>query len=181
MVVFFSVLIARIYEHIFYKYFVRRSGYNRPKCKNMETQYSELLIKQTTSFFLCTFLSYMSIYSINICPSVCRSGNKGQKCERIALSALSMLFVDRFATQNLIRKPIMMVRGVKKLNFCGPVDLIFSYKKKSCRILSGRNLKVEQQDCQEIQSRCYEQKYFYLPTFFHHLVPPFSAKLEFKI
>ena len=29
-----------------------------------------------------------------------------------------------YATQNLIRKPFIMVRGVKKLSLCGPFDLL---------------------------------------------------------
>ncbi len=56
---------------LFYKYFVRRSGYNRQKCKNMETR---PLLHELS--FLCTFLSYRKIhyisYSINIL-SVCLS------------------------------------------------------------------------------------------------------------
>ncbi len=41
----------------------------------------------------------------------------------LAISAILPLFVDRF--ERLIKKPLMMVIGVKKLSFFGPVDLIF--------------------------------------------------------
>ena len=41
-------------------------GYKRQKCKDTETRFSQLLIRLDDWFFLFTFLSYMSIYSVNI-------------------------------------------------------------------------------------------------------------------
>ncbi len=66
--------IPLIFEHLFYKYFflsVCRSGYKSPKCKNIEVWFSWPLIKFKVYFFLCLFLPYMSIYSINfVCWSI---------------------------------------------------------------------------------------------------------------
>ncbi len=45
-----------------------------------------------------------------------------------------------FATQNLIRKPCIMVRGVKKLSFCSPVDLVYFL---NYRLLYTRSLVLD--------------------------------------
>ncbi len=50
-----------------------------------------------------------------------------------------------FAIYNMIRKPLMMVRGVKILSFCGPVGLVF---------FIHREIEKER----EIQRKCKERE-----------------------
>ncbi len=54
---------------LLYNYFCPsncRSGYKRKKCKNLEMRFSRPQIKLKVYFFLWTFFSFISIYSINI-------------------------------------------------------------------------------------------------------------------
>ena len=65
---FLSLQIRLTYEHLFYKYFVRRSVGQDTKGRNvkiLKMKFSSPLIKIDQLFFLYTFLSYMSIFSIN--------------------------------------------------------------------------------------------------------------------
>ena len=68
----FSVHISLIYKHLFYKYFYDIGLLVKLQMAEMETKFSWPKIKIDDCFFLCKFLSYMNIYSINIfMVSVC--------------------------------------------------------------------------------------------------------------
>ncbi len=54
-----------IYKRLFCKYFARRSGYKRKKCKNTEPWFSRLLFKIEVDSFWKRCIWLMSIYSMN--------------------------------------------------------------------------------------------------------------------
>ncbi len=76
------------------------------------------LIKIEDYIFLCKFLSSMSIYSMNICPSIYQSGYKRYRCINIETLISWLLFkIDVWFCENLFINTIDVYTYIHRLGY----------------------------------------------------------------